>query len=175
MDQSGEYRIAAERGAVWRALNDPGVLGRCINGCLSIEKRAEDEYAAVVKAKVGPVRATFNATLQLAEIDPEKSYTMKVAVTGGAAGFARGSAAVSLAADDKSTVLRYAASANVGGKLAQVGSRLINGAARKLADDFFKAFRLEMSPPVTPDPNSKTEPDPPGSPMRQIDGGKDAK
>ncbi len=148
MDQSGEYRIPAERGAVWRALNDPAVLGRCIEGCRSIEKRAEDEYAAVVRARVGPVRATFNATLQLTDVNPPESYTINVAVKGGPAGFARGSATVSLAPDDDATVLRYAATANVGGKLAQIGSRLIDGAARKMADDFFKAFHLEMSEPA---------------------------
>ena len=148
MDQSGEYRIPAERAEVWRALNDPDVLGRCINGCRSIEKRADDEYAAVVKARVGPVSAIFNASLHLTDINPPESYTINVAVKGGPAGFARGSAAVSLAPDRKATMLRYTASANIGGKLAQIGSRLIDGAARKMAEDFFKAFLVEMSTPV---------------------------
>ena len=148
VDQSGEYRIPAERGTVWRALNDPDVLGRCISGCRSMERRADDEYAAVVRARVGPVSATFNATLRITDVNPPESYTIDVAVTGGPAGFARGSAAVSLASDDEATVLRYAASGNIGGKLAQIGSRLIDGAARKIADDFFKAFHLEMSAPA---------------------------
>ena len=149
MDQSGEYRIAAERGVVWRALNDPAVLSRCIKGCKSMEQRAEDQYDAVVKARVGPVSATFQAALELTDVNPPESYTINIAVKGGRAGFARGSAAVSLAPDGEATVLRYTAAANIGGKLAQIGSRLIDGAARKMADDFFKAFHLEMSAPQT--------------------------
>ena len=145
MDQSGKYRIPAERDTVWLALNDAAVLGRCINGCQSIEKRAEDEYAAVVKAKVGPVSATFNATLHLTNISPPTSYTINVAVKGGPAGFAKGTAQVNLTDAADTTLLDYSATANVGGRLAQVGSRLIGGAARKMADDFFKAFVREMA------------------------------
>ena len=145
MDQSGEYQIPAERDAVWQALNDAVTLGRCINGCKSIEKRAEDEYAAVVRARVGPVSATFNAELRLEDIDPPNSYTINVAVKGGPAGFAKGRARVELSAEAEATRLRYSATANVGGRLAQVGSRLIGGAARKMADDFFKAFVVEMA------------------------------
>ncbi|MDE0061722.1 MAG: carbon monoxide dehydrogenase subunit G [Gammaproteobacteria bacterium] len=145
MDQSGEYRIPAERADVWRALNDPDTLKRCIDGCQSMERRPDGGFAAVVKARVGPVRAVFNAALDLTDINPPESYTINVAVKGGPAGFARGSAAVTLAPDEEETMLRYAASANIGGKLAQIGSRLIDGAARKMADDFFKAFHAEMS------------------------------
>ena len=145
MDQSGEYRIPAERDAVWRALNDADVLGRCITGCQSIEKRAEDDFAAVVRARVGPVSATFNAGLRLADLNPPNSYTINIAVRAGRAGFAKGSARVELTAEGKTTRLRYAANANVGGRLAQVGSRLIGGAARKMADDFFRAFVKEMA------------------------------
>ena len=99
----------------------------------------------MVKARVGPVRAVFNATLELTDINPPESYTINIAVKGGPAGFARGSAAVTLAPEGKETLLRYTASANIGGKLAQIGSRLIDGAARKMAADFFKAFQVEMS------------------------------
>lgn len=148
MDQSGEYSIPAERGGVWLALNDPEILRRCIDGCQSMEKRAHGGYAAIVKAKVGPVRATFSATLDLTDINPPESYTINIAVKGGPAGFARGSAKVTLAAVDGGTLLRYTVTANIGGKLAQIGSRLIDGAARKMARDFFKAFQVEMSPPT---------------------------
>ena len=145
MEQSGEYRIPGERAEVWRALNDPDTLRRCIDGCKSMARRSDGGFAAVVKARVGPVRAVFNATLELTDINPPESYTINLAVKGGPAGFARGSAAVTLAAEGKETLLRYTASANIGGKLAQIGSRLIDGAARKMAADFFKAFQVEMS------------------------------
>ena len=145
MDQSGEYRIPAERADVWRALNDPDTLKRCIDGCQSMERRPDGGFAAVVRARVGPVRAVFNATLDLTDLNPPESYTINVAVKGGPAGFARGAAVVTLAPDGNGTMLRYAARANIGGKLAQIGSRLIDGAARKMADDFFKAFHAEMS------------------------------
>ena len=154
MDQSGEYRIPAERADVWRALNDPDTLKRCIDGCQTMKRRADGGFAAVVRARVGPVRATFNAALDLADINPPESYTINVAVSGGPAGFAKGSAAVTLAAHGEETLLHYAAAANIGGKLAQIGSRLVDGAARKMASDFFKAFRAEMS---TRTPGSPTQ------------------
>ena len=145
MDQSGEYRIPAGRAEVWRALNDPNTLKRCIDGCQSMEMRSDGGFDALVKARVGPVRAVFNAALDLTDINPPESYTINIAVKGGPAGFARGSAAVALAPEGEETMLRYTARANIGGKLAQIGSRLIDGAARKMADDFFKAFHAEMS------------------------------
>ncbi len=145
MNQSGEYRIPAERAEVWRALNDPETLKRCIAGCQSMEMRSDGGFDAVVKAGVGPVRAVFKAALNLTDMNPPESYTINIAVKGGPAGFARGSAAVALAPEGEETMLRYTARANIGGKLAQIGSRLIDGAARKMADDFFKAFHAEMS------------------------------
>lgn len=145
MDQSGEYSIPAEREAVWRALNDPETLRRCIDGCQIMEKLADDEYRALVRARVGPVRASFQAVLQLTDIRPPEGYTINIAVKGGAAGFARGSASVLLARREHETLLRYTASGSIGGKLAQIGSRLIDAAARKMANDFFKAFHSEMS------------------------------
>ncbi len=145
MKQSGEYRIPAERGLVWRALNDPETLRRCIRGCRSMKERPDGGFVAVVKAKVGPVNAAFNATLELSDVNPPNSYTLNIAVKGGAAGFAKGAVEVVLADEGGATLLRYAATGSVGGKLAQVGSRLVDGAARKLAQDFFGAFHAQMS------------------------------
>lgn len=144
MEQTGEYRIGASRGVVWAGLNDPQVLARCIEGCEAMERVADDRFDALVKARVGPVRATFTAELSLTDIVPPASYTIRANVKGGPAGFARGSARVQLSDDGDATRLNYTVDANVGGKLAQVGSRLIDGAARKMADDFFGAFRREM-------------------------------
>jgi carbon monoxide dehydrogenase subunit G len=144
VEQTGEYRIAASRDAVWAALNDPTVLARCIDGCQSMEKTAPDQFDATVKAQVGPVRATFDAQLKLEDVVPPQSYTIAASVKGGAAGFARGTAQVALTDEGEQTLLRYAVNASVGGKLAQVGSRLIDGAARKMAEDFFSALRHEL-------------------------------
>lgn len=144
MEQSGEYRIDAEREKVWQALNDPDVLARCLDGCQSMERAGDDHFVARVKARVGPVRATFDADLTLEDVQPPDSYTINASVKGGPAGFARGSAHVVLSDDAAQTLLRYTVQANIGGKLAQVGSRLIDGAARKMADDFFARFREEV-------------------------------
>ena len=144
MEQAGEHRIAAGRWAVWRALNDPAVLQRCIDGCRSMEKRSEGEFAAVVKAKVGPLRTTFNAVLRLADLQPPESYSIRIEAKGGPVGFGKGVAQVTLQADDGATVLRYRASVQVGGKLAQIGARLLDGAARKMAESFFAAFQAEV-------------------------------
>ena len=148
MEQTGEYRIQAGLDEVWAGLNDPEVLARCIDGCQSMEKLSDEKFQTVVKAKVGPVSATFQALLELADVNPPSSYTIHADVKGGAAGFGKGTAAVALTADGENpsaTLLRYQVKANVGGKLAQVGSRLIDGAARKMADDFFAAFGEEVS------------------------------
>lgn len=144
MEQSGEYRIAASRETVWSALNDPDVLCRCLDGCESMERLDDDRFTARIKAKVGPVRATFDAELELENVVPPESYTISAHVKGGPAGFARGAADVWLSGASEETLLRYAIRASVGGKLAQVGSRLIDGAARKMADDFFASFAREM-------------------------------
>jgi carbon monoxide dehydrogenase subunit G len=146
VEQTGEYRILAGLDDVWSGLNDPEVLARCIDGCQSMDKVADDRFETSVKARVGPVSATFQAVLELSDISPPSSYTINANVKGGAAGFAKGTAAVQLSDDsDGATLLRYQVKANVGGKLAQVGSRLIDGAARKMADDFFSAFGEEVS------------------------------
>ncbi len=144
MEQTGEYRIEASRDDVWAGLNDPDVLARCLEGCQSMNKVADDRFDARVKAKVGPVRATFDAQLTLENIRAPESYTLSANVKGGPAGFARGQAHVRLAEDGDGTHLSYTVEASIGGKLAQVGSRLIDGAARKMADDFFARFREEM-------------------------------
>lgn len=148
MEQTGEYRIQAALQTVWAGLNDPEVLARCIDGCQSMEKLGDDRFQTSVKAKVGPVSATFQAVLELTDVNAPSSYTIHADVKGGAAGFGKGTAAVSLLpveGDAGATLLRYQVKANVGGKLAQVGSRLIDGAARKMADDFFAAFGEAVS------------------------------
>ncbi len=150
MDLSGEYRVPADREAVWRALNDPEVLKQCIPGCEELEKVSDTEFTAKVTSKVGPVRAKFSGKVTLSELDPPKSYKISGEGQGGAAGFARGSATVSLEVDGDATVLRYNADAQVGGKLAQIGSRLIAGTARKLADEFFTNF-VETVAPAAPE------------------------
>jgi carbon monoxide dehydrogenase subunit G len=146
VQQTGEFRIAASRETVWRSLNDPDVLCACIEGCQSMTKQADDAFSAAVKAKVGPVSATFHADLNLADVDPPAGYTLHAAVKGGAAGFAKGVARVRLLEDGDATLLRYEVEGNVGGKLAQVGSRLIDAASRKMAEDFFARFGETVAP-----------------------------
>ena len=146
MDMTGEYRLATSREAVWQALNDPDVLKQCIPGCQELEKASETEFAATVKAKVGPVSATFSGRVELSDLDPPNGYKISGEGQGGAAGFARGGAEISLTEDDGTTVLHYTVTANVGGKLAQIGSRLIDSTARKMAKDFFGKFAELVAP-----------------------------
>ncbi len=148
MEMTGEQTIPAAQGAVWRGLNDPDVLKSCISGCESIEKLAGAEYAIVTTAAIGPVKARFRGKLLLADLDPPNSYSLSFDGQGGAAGFAKGSAKVSLATEGAGTRLSYTVKAQVGGKLAQIGSRLIDGVAKKLADDFFAAFNRKMAGPA---------------------------
>ncbi len=131
MDMTGEYRIPAPREKVWEALNDPEVLTKCIPGCQELNKESDTELTATVKTKVGPVSATFKGKVTLSDINPPESYTITGEGTGGAAGFAKGGAEVSLEEDGGVTILRYTAKAQVGGKLAQIGSRLIDSTSRK--------------------------------------------
>ena len=140
MDITGEYRIAAPRERVWAALNDPEVLKACIPGCEELTQVSPSEVNARVVAKVGPVRAAFDTKLQLTNLKPPVSYTLVGESKSGAAGFGRGTANVALEADGDATILRYTADFQVGGKLAQVGARLVSGVTRKTADDFFSAF-----------------------------------
>ena len=140
MEFSGEYRIPAPCPQVWEALNDPAVLQACIPGCRQLEKISETEFVATVVSKVGPISATFRGNVVLSDLDPPNGYTLTGRGQGGAAGFARMSAAVTLRPDGEGTVLGYLASVDIGGKLASVGSRLVQTVAGKNADDFFAAF-----------------------------------
>ena len=146
MEMTGEFRIPAPRQRVWQGLNDPEVLKQCIPGCQTLEKVSDTEFNGRVVASVGPVRATFGGKVTLSDLDPPQSYTISGEGSGGVAGFARGGAKVNLAEDGAATLLTYAVQAQVGGKLAQVGSRLIDGVARKMANDFFGHFAAVMAP-----------------------------
>jgi uncharacterized protein len=148
MDMTGEQLIPLPQQRVWEALNDPEVLKACIPGCESIEKISESEYAVAMTASIGPVKARFNGKLKLSDLNPPNSYSLAFEGSGGAAGFGKGSARVELVPEGSSTRLRYTANASVGGKLAQVGSRLIDGVARKMADDFFARFNEKVAPPA---------------------------
>ena len=146
MEISGEYQIAANREQVWAALNDPEVLARCIPGCESLEKVSDTELKARVAAAIGPVRAKFDSVLTLEDLNPPESYTLGGESKAGAAGFGRGAANVTLTEQDGGTLLSYTADFKVGGRLAQVGSRLVLGATKKTADDFFGQFSREVDP-----------------------------
>jgi uncharacterized protein len=131
-------------------LNDPEVLKACIAGCETIERVSDTEYRVVMVAAVGPVKAKFNGKLVLSDLNPPNSYALSFEGSGGAAGFGKGGAQVSLKTEGAGTRLTYTAKASVGGKLAQVGSRLIDGVARKMADDFFTAFNEKLAGPGAP-------------------------
>ncbi|MDR3515792.1 MAG: carbon monoxide dehydrogenase subunit G [Azospirillaceae bacterium] len=140
MEMTGEHRIPAVKAQVWAALNDPEILRQCIPGCEEIAKLSDHEMTAKVVAKVGPVKARFSGKVTLSDIDPPNSYTIQGEGNGGVAGFGKGGATVTLAEDGSATVLTFAAHAQVGGKLAQIGSRLVDATARKMAEDFFVRF-----------------------------------
>ncbi len=144
MEMTGRYQIPASRDKVWAALNDPVVLKACIPGCEDLEKLSDTEMAATVKAKVGPVSATFRGNVTLSNIDAPNGYTISGEGKAGPAGFAKGGADVALADDDGVTLLTYTAKAQVGGKLAQVGARLIDATAKQMADQFFAAFAKQV-------------------------------
>ena len=148
MQMSGEYRIEASRDAVWAALNDPEVLKQAIPGCEEIDKVSDTEFAAKVKVKVGPVSAKFNGNVTLPDLGPPNGYTSSGQGKGGPAGFARGGAKVRLEADGAATILHYEVNAQVGGKLAQIGSRLIDATAKKMARDFFANFAEVVGGPA---------------------------
>jgi carbon monoxide dehydrogenase subunit G len=151
MEMQGSRRIAAPREVVWAALNDPDVLRTAIPGCQELTGSPDEGFAAVVKQKVGPVSATFQGQVALSNVVPFSSYTISGEGKGGAAGFAKGSAAVDLVDDEGGTRLTYTVTANVGGKLAQLGSRLIDGFAKKTADAFFENFQAAVETPTDPD------------------------
>ncbi len=140
MKMSGEQRLEAPRERVYRALNDPEVLRRCIPGCENLESQSSTALTATVVAKVGPVKARFAGAVTLSDLTFPESYSISGEGKGGAAGFVRGGAQVHLAADGEATIMSYEVQATIGGKLAQLGARLIDGTARKLADEFFATF-----------------------------------
>ena len=144
MEMTGEERIPASQADTWAALNDPEMLKACVPGCESIERTAENEYQVLMVARIGPVSAKFKGRLALSDLKPPDSYAIAFEGQGGAAGFGKGAAQVRLAPDGEGTRLSYQVQASVGGKLAQIGSRLVDGAARKIAQDFFAAFNEKV-------------------------------
>jgi carbon monoxide dehydrogenase subunit G len=146
MTMQGEVTLPAERERVWAALNDPEVLKVCIPGCQELEKVSDTEFAAVAKLAVGPVKATFKGNVMLSDIDAPNGYTITGEGQGGVAGFAKGGAKVRLADAEGGTQLSYDVEAQVGGKIAQLGGRLINGVAKKYADQFFGNFAKLLAP-----------------------------
>jgi carbon monoxide dehydrogenase subunit G len=145
MEMKGEQLLPASQQATWNALNDPEVLKACVPGCESITPAGDNAYEVLMVARVGPVSAKFKGKLTLSDINPPNSYSMAFEGQGGAAGFAKGGAQVTLIPDGDKTKLVYEAKANVGGKLAQIGSRLVDAAAKKVADEFFKNFNAKVS------------------------------
>jgi carbon monoxide dehydrogenase subunit G len=165
MEMSSTRSVPADVATTWRCLNDPDFLRDCIPGCESIESLSDSEYKVVMSARVGPVNARFNGKMTLSDLDPPRAYSLSFEGQGGAAGFAKGGARVELAPQDEggtTTAMTYRVKAQVGGKLAQIGSRLVDGAARKVADDFFAAFVAKIAAsapgeaglpvPITPEP-----------------------
>jgi len=150
MELQGERLIPASVDATWAALNDPETLKACIAGCESLERSGDDAFTAVVALKVGPVSARFKGNLQMTNIQAPNGYTINFDGQGGVAGFGKGSADVALTPDGANTLLKYNARATVGGKMAQVGARLIDAAAGKITEDFFKAFEAQLQPAAAP-------------------------
>lgn len=149
MTMTGEVQLPAAREEIWAKLNDPDVLRVCIPGCESLEKMSDTEFKAVAVTKIGPVKARFKGKVTLSDLDPPNGYRISGEGDGGVAGFAKGGAVVSLSVAEGGTVLLYQVEAQIGGKLAQLGQRLVNGAAKKMADEFFKKFAAAVSPPAS--------------------------
>jgi uncharacterized protein len=170
MEMKGSRTVPSAMETTWRALNDPEVLKECIAGCESIERVSDNEYKVAMTARVGPVSARFSGRIVMSDIVPPTSYTLSFEGQGGAAGFAKGQARVALAANDPGTRIDYQANAQVGGKLAQIGSRLVDGAAAKVADDFFARFveRLSGSQPEAVTADAASAAAPPDGPMRAV-------
>lgn len=148
MTMTGDFVLPAEKSVVWAKLNDPEVLKACIPGCQSLEKTSDTSFAATAKVKVGPVGATFKGKVNLTDIDAPNGYRISGEGEGGVAGFAKGGAVVKLEDAEGGTKLTYDVEAQIGGKLAQLGGRLINGVAKKMADEFFANFAKAVSPPA---------------------------
>lgn len=145
MEFKGSYLIPASPQRVWNALNDPQILRQCVPGCERMDKTDATHFSAAAVLKIGPVKATFNANIALDNLDPPRRCTLKGEGQGGVAGFARGEAEVVLTPEDGGTTLAYTAQAQIGGKLAQIGQRLIDGAAKQIADDFFVRFAAAVA------------------------------
>jgi carbon monoxide dehydrogenase subunit G len=153
---TGEVRIDAPRETVWKNLNDPEVLKQSITGCDELEQNEENQFTAKVTAKVGPVKAKFSGVVRLSDLNPPSSYKISGEGKGGAAGFAKGGAEVSLEEDGAGTLLKYSVSASVGGKLAQLGGRLIDSTAKKYSDEFFAKFKEFTESGGTTDASGET-------------------
>jgi uncharacterized protein len=153
MDFTGRYAIGAPPQKVWEGLNDPAILRVCIPGCEQLDKLSPTEFVATARLKIGPLSAAFKGKVTLSELAPPTRCRLSGEGQGGVAGFAKGDAEVILTPEGTGTVLSYSARASVGGKLAQIGQRLIDGAAKQIADDFFKRFAAALeAPTLTPDP-----------------------
>ncbi|HEX3432229.1 MAG TPA: carbon monoxide dehydrogenase subunit G [Rhizomicrobium sp.] len=161
MEFTGRYVIPAPPAAVWDALNNPEVLKACIPGCQTLVKTEEHRFEAVATLRIGPVKANFRAVIHQSELDPPRRCVLKGEGQGGVAGFARGEAAVTLAQECNATALSYVARASIGGKLAQVGQRLIDSAAKQIADDFFARFAAQVAPAPVVAPQELEGPPPP--------------
>jgi carbon monoxide dehydrogenase subunit G len=148
MDMSGDRLIAASKDKVWAALNDPDVLRACIPGCESIEKLSETEMKAVAAVKLGPIAARFSGKVLLSDLDPPNGYTISGEGQGGVAGFAKGGAVVKLTDEEGGTKLAYQVNAQIGGKMAQLGARLIDSTAKQMAETFFSKFSALVAPPA---------------------------
>jgi len=148
MEMTGEQLIHASQADTWAALNDPEMLKACVPGCESIDRTSDTEFVVQMTARVGPVSAKFKGKLNLSNVNPPHSYSIAFEGQGGVAGFAKGGADVSLTPEGHSTKLAYKVKANVGGKLAQIGSRLVDAAANKVANDFFNAFNEKVGKPA---------------------------
>jgi carbon monoxide dehydrogenase subunit G len=166
MDMTGERRIEAPRQTVWQALNDPVVLKASIPGCESLEKLSDTDMKATAAVKIGPISARFSGAVHLADLDPPNGYTISGEGQGGVAGFAKGGAKVHLDDAGNGTLLRYEVHAQVGGKIAQLGARLIDASAKQMADAFFDRFSREVAPPPPPAPATAphAEPQPAAAP-----------
>lgn len=162
MDMTGERRIPAPRQVVWQALNDPEVLKASIPGCEHIEKHSETELSARVALRIGPMNARFAGRVQLSDLDPPNGYTISGEGQGGVAGFAKGGATVKLADDGPGTLMTYDVKAQVGGKMAQLGARLIDSTARSMADQFFDRFAARVASDVGAPPPASVAVQPPG-------------
>jgi uncharacterized protein len=145
MTMAGEHQLPASQQTVWEKLNDPAVLKACIPGCQELERTGDNGFKAIATIKIGPVKATFKGNVTLSDLDPPNGYKISGQGEGGVAGFAKGGATVKLAPKDGGTLLTYNVEAQIGGKLAQLGQRLVNGAAKKVADDFFGNFVKAVS------------------------------